>query len=391
MNLGGPSVFHGVVQVFRHVFPGCEIVLHQGVSDVIGEQERDPDFPDIRTIRGKPVGKKILLEAWRRKWLGGVIGPANSLEGRLVEEIRTADLFVDAYGIEFTDQLSKMNFRSALMAKPLIRIASLFGIPAVHYTASYGPMAGRWMRMAARRVLERQCALVYCREEQSRKYLLDCGVDSQKLIVAPDTGIIMPRRPVALDGLDPNRPCLGVSISHQIIRQWEAPMPYVELIAELCDRAIRQWNMQVLLIPNELTDGRYDDRAVARDVLERIQNKAAVHLFPAEKHSGPEQKGAISCCDLFVASRYHSVVAAMSLGVPTVVIGWHHKYDELLEIFGQADAGLSSENCQMDALWECCVDMWNRRRDVRQEILVRLPKVESRIYQAGERLRDLLP
>jgi polysaccharide pyruvyl transferase WcaK-like protein len=388
MNLGGPSIFHGIAKVFRQVFPGCEMVYHEIAPVFSGELERDPDYPDIRVCRGNLDAKKLIWEAGRRRWLGGA-GSVQTLERRLIEEIRAADLFVDAWGIDFTDRLSQMNFRGALLAKPLIRIASWFGIPAVHYTASYGPMNRRWVRLAARRVLGRQCALVYCRETRSREILSECGVRGPKLLVAPDTGFLMPSRPVILDGLDSARPCLGVSVSHQIIRQWKSPTPYLEMIAQLCDRAIQQWNAQVVLIPNELSDQRYDDRAVARDVLERVRGKGAVHLFPAERHSGPEQKGAIAQCDLFVASRYHSIVAAMSQAVPTVVIGWHHKYAELLEKFGQTDVGLSSETCNFELLWERCENLWSRRRQVSADIRSALPAVENSIYQAGERLRSL--
>ena len=388
MNLGGPSIFHGIVRVFRRVFPECEIVYHEAVPVMPGGSDPDPDHPDVRIVRGKPDPKKILAAAGRRKWLGGS-GAAGSLEAELLEEIRTADLFVDAWGIEFTDRLSKMNFAGCLLAKPLIRAACWLGVPAVHYTASYGPMEGRWVRMAARRALGRECSLVFCREEQSKQYLLDCGIDGRKLVVAPDTGFLMPSRSVEVAGLESGRPCLGVSVSHQIVRQWKSPAPYLELMAGLCDRAIRQWKAQVLLVPNELSDGRYDDRAVARDVLARVQCKADVRVFPAENHSGPEQKGALARCDLFVASRYHGIVAAMSMAVPTVVIGWHHKYAELLEHFGQRDVGLSSEDCTPDALWACCEGAWRRRESVRAEISARLPGVERRIYEAGEKLKDI--
>lgn len=385
MNLGGPSIFHGIVAVFRRVFPGCEIAYHAPTP----AGEADPDHPDIRICGGPVDAKRILIEAWRRKWLGAG-GAVGSPERLLVDEIRTADLFVDAWGIDFADRLSKMNIKSALLGKPLIRAAAMLEVPAVHYTASYGPIGGRWMRMAVRQVLGHRCSLVYCREEQSRKNLLACGLRDRTLVVAPDTGFLMPSRSVVLEGVDPGRPCLGVSVSHQIVRQWKSPVPYLDLIARFCDRAIQQWKAQILLIPNELADGQYDDRAVARDVLERVHNKTAIHLFPAERHSGPEQKGAIARCDLFVASRYHGIVASLSQAVPTVVIGWHHKYAELLEHFGQQDVGLSSENCTPDALWSCCDRTWGRRPEIHEAISARLPEVERRIYQAGERLQDLV-
>ncbi len=387
MNLGGPSIYHGLIRVLRHVFPGCEIVYHE--SDGPPETEKtSPEDSSIRIYRGKPRAKNMLPESWRMKWFRSC-GASHTLEQKLIREILKADLVVDTWGIAFTDRITPMSLAGALASKPMIRTAALLGIPVVHYTASYGPMAGRWVKLAARQILGKQCALVYCREEQSRRNLLACGVPAEKLLVAPDTGFLMPTEPVPLPGMEAGQPCLGVSVSHQIVRQWSAPTPYQKLIAEFCDRAVRQWKVQVLLIPNELSDTGYDDRAVAREVLGRVRETNAVSIFSPEHYSGPEQKGVISRCDLFVASRYHSIVAALSQAVPTVVIGWHHKYKELLEQFGQGAVELSSETCDSLQLWTRSEDLWNRREKERKVIRDSVPIVERRVYEAGEYLRSL--
>jgi len=90
-----------------------------------------------------------------------------------------------------------------------------------------------------------------------------------------------------------------------------------------------------------------------------------------------------------IEARPQFIKALMSQAVPAAVIGWHHKYAELLEQFGQADVGLSSENCTADLLWGRCEDLWGRRQQVRDQIRDSLPAVETRIYQAGESLRSL--
>lgn len=388
MNLGGPSIYYGIVRVLRHVFPNCQIVYHEAVGKPVPGRRTAQEDASIQIYRGKADSKRMLLEGWRAKWLQTRRVP-RSMEQQLIDEIREADLVVDAWGIAFTDRLYPLSIKGAMVNKRIIRTAALFGIPAVHYTASYGPMTGRWVRRTARQVLDGCCSLVYCREEQSRQNLLDCGVPAHKLLVVPDTGFLMPAKPVLLPELEPTRPCLGISVSHQIIQQWSASTPYLEMIATLCDRAVSQWKVQVLLIPNELSNTGYDDVAVARDVLGRVRDKRAVHLFSPEMHTAPEQKGAIAQCDLFVASRYHSIVAAMSQAVPTVVIGWHHKYKELLEQFGQEAVCLSSETCDFQQLWARCEHLWHRRLPVRESIRASVPDVERRIIEAGEHLKKL--
>lgn len=64
-------------------------------------------------------------------------------------------------------------------------------------------------------------------------------------------------------------------------------------------------------------------------------------------------------CEVMVASRYHSCVAALSAGVPTLVIGWHYKYDELLNLYGQDKWIISCDNCTSDKLISLFNDFGN--------------------------------
>lgn len=390
MNLGGPSIFHGVVRVLQHVFPGCEITYHEDVPSAAVVQEGVPDWPEVRVIRGRANAKRV-LRAVLRPGAGKEGGAtAGGFEEFAVAAIRAANLYVDAWGIDFADTLSRTGWKSVLAAKPLIRAAHRYGVPAVHYTSSYGPVNGFWTCMTVRAVLGRRCAMVYCRESASRDVVERCGVMGGKLVVAPDTGFLMPARHVGIEGRDPERPCLGVSVSFQVKRQWKAREPYLDALAAFCDRAVRSWGVQVLLLPNELSEVKYDDRAVARDLLDRCVESDSLLLFPSERHGAQDLKGAIGQCEMLVGSRYHSVVAAMALGIPSVVVGWHHKYDELLAHFGQAGMGLSSEDCTADALWARASDVWSRRRETADAIRAHVPDVQRRIYQAGERLRDVV-
>lgn len=45
-------------------------------------------------------------------------------------------------------------------------------------------------------------------------------------------------------------------------------------------------------------------------------------------------KGIISQCSTVIGSRYHGLISALASNVPTIGIGWSHKYDELFKDFG---------------------------------------------------------
>ena len=87
-------------------------------------------------------------------------------------------------------------------------------------------------------------------------------------------------------------------------------------------------------------------------MIERIVNQVdgdnMISLTQYE-YSPQELKGIISTFHLFVASRYHSLVASMSSCVPSIAIGWNHKYSGLFEEFGVEEYSFEINN-EMDVV-----------------------------------------
>jgi len=45
-------------------------------------------------------------------------------------------------------------------------------------------------------------------------------------------------------------------------------------------------------------------------------------------------KGYLAQARLVISSRFHALVGALSQGVPSIAVGWSHKYDLLLQDYG---------------------------------------------------------
>jgi colanic acid/amylovoran biosynthesis protein len=48
-------------------------------------------------------------------------------------------------------------------------------------------------------------------------------------------------------------------------------------------------------------------------------------------------KRLITLCDMVVVSRFHAMVGALAAGVPPLVLGWSHKYAEVMDDFEIGD------------------------------------------------------
>ena len=117
------------------------------------------------------------------------------------------------------------------------------------------------------------------------------------------------------------------------------PKGYPALVASLVTRLVTGGDL-VVLFPNA-TRGRFDagprnnDLHVISQVLDALHAdvRAGVVSVEADLYAA-DIFHVLQTLDLAVVSRFHAMVGALSLGKPTVVVGWSHKYLEVMEEFG---------------------------------------------------------
>lgn len=178
---------------------------------------------------------------------------------------------------------------------------------------------------------------------------------------------------------------IGISTSHQIIKQWRSTESYIDCMAGLIKYIHTAYGLKVLLIPNECSpSSKYNDVHVTNDILAKLpEYDGEIETLDVIRMSGMEIKNRIASCEALVASRYHSCVAALSSGVPTLVLGWHYKYDELLHWYGQDEWVLSSQNCTADKLIMKFDTFMQQLDQSCETIRARYPDVRKAVIDAG--------
>jgi polysaccharide pyruvyl transferase WcaK-like protein len=220
-----------------------------------------------------------------------------------------------------------------------------------------------------------------CREKQSLKELKKAIGKKVDLIISPDMANMMPyiRSETVVER------CIGVSVSYQIIKQWSSNESYIDCMVNSINHILRNTDCKVLLIPNETSSSLvYHDQHVAEEIFNHIDVCGRVFVLDISNMNSTRLKSAIGKCEILIASRYHSCVAGLSSGVPTLVIGWHYKYLELLEKYHQSQWIISSDSCtsweiihKFDILWKC-------RESEKQKILNRYNYVCHQIIDASK-------
>ena len=123
---------------------------------------------------------------------------------------------------------------------------------------------------------------------------------------------------------------------------------------------------QVVLIPHEIgLDRARDDRYLIELVGRLCDGRAPVYPMVGD-YSAAEIKSVIGHVELLVSSRYHATIAALSQRIPAVVVGWAHKYDELMRDAGLSEYVLQCQTADNDSLLHLVSQAWQRRRSLVQ-------------------------
>ena len=93
-------------------------------------------------------------------------------------------------------------------------------------------------------------------------------------------------------------------------------------MAQLVDFVAENRGAQVVLIPHVIAPSWWlpDDRFVCQEICRQARNKDSVG-FIGHDHTPEELKGIIGQCALFIGSRMHANIAALSMCVPTIALG----------------------------------------------------------------------
>lgn len=304
------------------------------------------------------------------------------------------DAVIDIHGYAFGDPWSVEGFRAAAQWGKFCRLKK---IPYCFLPQTWGPFEKNGY---ADETVKMLCdsSLFYARETLSQEELakvLHKPVDN--IPMAPDTVLRFGSGPVSLGedvlrriGLNRHeKPLIGITPNMRVYERTAGVgvgNEYVRLLARLSEHFIKHIGANVVLIPNEISSWvryqkgqmRADDRFLCNMVASIVQQPTGCFALRGY-HSAEEIHSVISCLDLLVGSRFHTLVFALSAGVPLIALGWAHKYDGLLRQFGLSDYFAHYSQIPERAILELVSRAWEDRHGITKGIKSALPKVQSEV------------
>ena len=92
-------------------------------------------------------------------------------------------------------------------------------------------------------------------------------------------------------------------------------------------------------------------------------------------------KHVIGQCDLFIGSRMHACIAALSQNVPTVGIAYSRKFAGVFETVGVADMVLEARELTQDSLIDQCLRQYRSREQGAALLMERTSEAKTQLRQ----------
>jgi len=289
------------------------------------------------------------------------------------------DILVDAGGITFVDGRGLVLLYNVACILP----ALLLGKKVVKYSQAMGPFKTFPNSWLAHKLLPR-LEKIASRGRITRAHLDSLGLTN--VVDCADAAFSMRVRPASqaiFEELtkDPffDNEVIGVSPSSVVDSYCRRrSVPYVDILARFIDSVIEERDCHVLILAHSIRPNprarKNNDVPVCRAVYAAVHNKASCRLI-VEDYMPDVLRLLIGQCRFFVASRFHAMISALCVRVPTVLIGWSHKYIEVLEAFGLEDYCFGYASLCPDSLSRAFREVIENEELIRRKIARALPGV----------------
>jgi len=241
----------------------------------------------------------------------------------------------------------------------------MLGRPTVFVSQTMGPF-NKWLNRIQAKWTLRRAAAVHGRGRPSAENVRQLGINA---VYRPDLSFPMHVPPIAkvaaesaivADLLkqrdDLGKQLIGIAPNSIVMNKATTKgMDYVGFLVGVI-KEIEQRGYLPVLIPHSFRSDKSkthnNDRSLCAVVLERLGG-ACECLYLEQDLSSQQLRSFIGELYILVASRFHSMVSALSMGVPPVTFGWgHQKYSEVLAEFRATELYCSYEQMAIEVFHE---------------------------------------
>lgn len=391
-NKGAAAMLESSIHTLTERLPGVRFTLFSMYPAEDREQNRYENL-DIVPASPRQLGVTINTLAL----LYRILPPLRGLlrrRSRAIAALTSSSALLDQGGITFTDGREKFLLYNVASILPALNVKT----PVFKCAQAVGPFENPINRRAARTFLPKVATLT-TRGRITHEYAESLGLTN--LLPGADYAFSL-----ELDGSEAataaatldlsffdSGTVIGVSPSVVLQKKVDgAGGDYIANIVSFID-AMTARGHKVLVVPHSVRTGtdktHNNDLPLCREIASRISPSDAVLTLDRE-YDSQVLRYLIGRCDFFVASRFHAMVSSLAMSVPTLVIGWSHKYEEVLEMFGLSEWAFGHSALSSEFLLERFDALVADRDAVDAKLREHLPTVKARSLAQADAIAELV-
>ncbi len=221
---------------------------------------------------------------------------------------------LDASGFAYSDQWGENAARNLAAS---VEGWKKQGAKVILLPQAFGPFTSVKIIKHMRKIID-YADLIYARDDVSYKHLLDiCLNKAHNIRLAPDFTNLLTFNKISNFNYS-NSIC--ITPNQRMLDKSTNGSKYLKILSNIIN-SLEESNQDYFFLIHE---GHHD---------RKIINKLLLNTEPKiyQTDDVVEIKKVLGCVKGLIGSRYHGLVSALSQGVPSIAIGWSHKYIELLK------------------------------------------------------------
>ena len=360
-NKGGPAIALSLTNAIQGYLPTAEFVFSVPAKDY--ELEKD---------WAKKYGYEVIENIDLRHLLPPFAFSSERFSQlrRWVNALRSANAMIQMSAISYVGPPSANPKLKTLLSGRFMDfyMSKLLNRSMYAWTQSYGPLTTRFIRFIAKCDLKCQ-RIIFCRGDDCLTEVKDL-LPEKVVISYPDIAVTLDYNSqwAARYLNENNHPGSGfVSLSPSAVIYSQSQKEndlneHIDTLKKICEHLVSK-QLKILLVPHTFRHGKHDpkicDYGVSLELLDQIDDKENIYIVDDDL-SATELKSIISLAHAHVGARYHSVVAALSSGVPTLSLSWHPKYKDIMRAYGVEDFLMTNYNNSSPLLIDKMLEDWEK-------------------------------
>lgn len=390
-NKGDAGIVLSMIDAIKKHNPNSSIKIHSRFPEVDSNFYDEPVESCVENVSVDPKTSKLV----KIKAAVNLLSILRGFKKVKSNDYEWADVVVSCGG----GFLLSHRFSVALMQHLVqIKTAIDYKKPVIIYSQSIGPFYNNFMQKLAKETLDK-VEKIFIRETNSLKWIEKIGCKNKNIELVPDSAFSMfmegsKRIDVLFNKIKETH---SEKIIGMTVRDWNFPEvsdtefhrnKYIESIRYAINHLADKYRAKVLLMPQVLGPNPFnDDRIISREILANIDPSKA-DLLDYDFHPR-ELKYLYSKMDMFVGTRMHSNIFALSTNVPTVAINYEHKTKGIMNMLELNDYVVDIKDIEPKSFIEMIDMCWENKSILQKELSQKIPAVIDKAEIPAKVLKEL--